>query len=129
MAKTSNKQYAEALYEVTQDLKGSDLSSVIKTFVEILVRDHKLKQGDNIIAEFERTVKKASGVVELEITSARELDKKTVEEIKQTFGKNVEAVAHIDESIIGGIKVKLEDKILDGSVKTQLKSLKQQLSN
>ncbi|MBT3538679.1 ATP synthase F1 subunit delta [Candidatus Parcubacteria bacterium] len=129
MAKTSNKQYAEALYEVTQDLKGSDLSDAIKTFVEILVRDHKLKQGYNIIAEFERTVKKASGVVELEITSARELDKKIVEEIKQTFGKNVEAVTQVDESIIGGIKVKLEDKILDGSVKTQLKSLKQQLSN
>ena len=83
MAKTSNKQYAEALYEVTQDLKGSDLSDAIKTFVEILVRDHKLKQGYNIIAEFERTVKKASGVVELEITSARELDKKIVEEIKK----------------------------------------------
>ncbi|PLX26938.1 ATP synthase F1 subunit delta [Candidatus Parcubacteria bacterium] len=129
MAKTSNKQYAEALYQVTQDLRGSDLSSAVKTFVEILVRDHKLKQGDNIIAEFERVVKKEKGIVELEITSARELDTKTIEKIKKTFGENVEAVTQVDEDIIGGVKVKLEDKILDGSVKTQLKSLKQQLSN
>ncbi len=129
MAKTSNKQYAEALYEITRNLKGEDLTTALKSFAGILVRDHKLKQGANIIAEYERIAKKAAGIVELEITSARELDSKTIKQIKKVFGEQVEAVSDIDEALIGGVKVKLEDKILDASVTTQLKSLKQQLAN
>ena len=129
MAKTSNKQYAEALYEVTLNLKGSDLNNAIKSFAEILVRDHKLKQAGNIIIEFEKFTKKQEGVVEIEITSARELDSKTVDQIKQVFGEKAEAITKVDENLIGGVKVRLEDKILDGSIKTQLKSLKQQLSS
>ena len=129
MSKTSNKQYAEALYEVTRDLKGADLSAAVKLFVEVLIRDNKFRQSNNIIAEFERISKKAEGIVELEITSARDLDAETIEQIKKAFGQKVEAITSVDEGMIGGVKVKLEDKILDGSVKTQLKSLKQQLAN
>jgi len=122
--KISNKQYAEALYEVTRDLSGIDLSTVIKKFVEILVRDNKLKQAGKIIVEFEKYAKKQDGIVELEIISARKLDDIVIEQIKKAFGQKVEAVVNVDGSLIGGVKVKLEDKILDGSLKTQLRTLK-----
>ena len=85
MAKTSNKQYAHALYEISIGLKGSDLDSSLRAFVELLVRNHKLKQAHNIIDEFISYTKKQEGVVELEITSARQLDEKTIEIIKKAF--------------------------------------------
>ena len=108
-------------------MKGDDLNTALEAFVKLLVRDHKLKQAGKIIEEFERVVKKVEGIVELKITSARELDEATVESIKKAFGEKVEAVTSVEESMIGGVKVKLEDKILDGSIKTQLKTLKQSL--
>jgi len=129
MVKVSNRQYAEALYEITRDLSGVDLTDAIKTFVELLVRNHKFKQADNIIIEFERYSKKQDGVVELQITSARKLDKTTIDQIRNIFGKHVEENNQVDESIIGGVKIKMEDKILDASLKTQLHSLKQSLVN
>ncbi|MFA6427370.1 MAG: ATP synthase F1 subunit delta [Candidatus Magasanikbacteria bacterium] len=127
MKKSSNKQYAQALYEITKNLKGADLKQALEVFVKLLVRDRKLKQSSNIIVEFEKYSKKQEGIIEMEITSARKLENLSIEHIKKAFGGKVEAVMHIDESLIGGVKVKLEDKILDGSLKTQLLSFRKSL--
>ena len=127
MKKISNKQFAEALYELTQDVSGNELTKVLENFVKFLAKEQRLKQAENIITEFENIAKKKQGIVELEITSARALEKDTVKKIKEAFASEVEAVEKIDEKIIGGIKVKIEDKILDASVKTQLTNLKKSL--
>jgi F-type H+-transporting ATPase subunit delta len=126
--KISNKQFAEALYELTLDVNAKDLNIVLQNFVKFLAKQHKIKKTDAIIAEFEKIAKKKQGIVELEIISARKLDKDTVEKIKASFAKEVETTEKIDESLIGGIKVKIEDKILDASVKTQLINLKKSLT-
>ena len=128
MKKSSNKQYAQALYEITKGKTGADLKHMLNAFVELLVRDRRLKQAGNIIAEFVKYAKKQEGIVELGITSARKLDDKTVDHIKNIFGKKVEATQDVDENLIGGVKVKMEDRILDGSLRTQLLNLKNKLT-
>ncbi len=125
--KISNKQYAEALYEIAGDLSGDKLTEALKKFVAVLSANQKLKQAGNIIKEFESITKKEAGVVEIEIMSARKLDETTLENIKKSFGQQVEAIETIDQSLLGGVAVRTEDKILDGSLKTQLNSLKQSL--
>ena len=86
-----------------------------------------MKQGALIIAEFEKYAKKKSGIIELEITSARKLSDTTLNHIKKIFGEQVESIEKIDGEILGGVKIKMEDKILDASLKTQLLNLKQNL--
>ena len=125
--KKSNKQFAEALYEVTQGLKGKDLERALLGFAELLVRSHKLKQADRIIEEYIRYAKKQEGVVEIEITSAHQLDQKTIDKIKQVFGDKVNEEQVVDESILGGVSIKMEDKILDATIRTQLRQLKRAL--
>ena len=80
-----------------------------------------------IIKEFIAYAKKQEGIVSLAVTSARELDSKTLEKIKSAFGDNVESTESIDASLIGGITVRTSDKIFDASLKTQLIRLKQSL--
>lgn len=126
--KISNKQFAEALYELTVEVVKKDLDKVLEIFVNFLAKKRKIKQSKNIILEFEKILKKKQGIVEIEITSARELDKSTVDKIKTVFAKNVEAIESVDENMIGGVKVKLEDRILDASIKTQLINLKKSLT-
>ncbi|KKQ40594.1 MAG: ATP synthase subunit delta [Candidatus Magasanikbacteria bacterium GW2011_GWA2_37_8] len=125
--KISNKQFAEALFAVTDGLKGEKLNEALHQFVLLLVKYHKLKQGALIIAEFEKYAKKKSGIIELEITSARKLSDTTLNHIKKIFGEQVESIEKIDGEILGGVKIKMEDKILDASLKTQLLNLKQNL--
>ncbi len=125
--KTSNTQLAQALYEVTKGAKGEKLSKAIAEFAALLVRAHKISRADNIIKEFEKYSKKQAGIIEIEIQSVRKLDEKTLNGIKKVFGEEVEASESIDESLLGGVRVRTEDKILDGSLKTQLNQLKQSL--
>ena len=127
--KRSNKQIAAALYEITRGLKGEKLTKALNSFVAFLARAHKVKQAGRIISEFISYSKKQDGVVAIEITTARNLDDGTIKQIKKCFGTNVEEKIKTDEDILGGIKIKTEDKILDASLKTQLNNLKNTLAN
>ena len=48
-----------------------------------------------------------------------------VEKLEKTSGKKVAAKWEIDESILGGIVVEMDDKILDGSLKRRLHEVKE----
>lgn len=126
--KTSNKQLAEALYQITRGLKGEKLTQALRGFVALLTRAHKLKQATRVIGEFIKHSKKAEGIVEIEVTTAHNLDDGTMLQIKKAFGTKVEEQAVVDENILGGVKIKMDDKILDASLKTQLNSLRKSLS-
>lgn len=128
MAKNSNREYAIALYSATQGIKGEALDSVINNFVSVLARDQKLKKISAIISEFEKFSKIQQGVVAINITSAFELDKHTLGLIKKSFGERVEANTNIDPGILGGVIIREDSTIFDGSLKTQLIRLKKQLS-
>jgi len=129
MKKVTNTQLAQALYEVTKGAKGEKLSKAIAEFATLLVRAHKISRADNIIKEFEKYSKKQAGIVEIEVQSARKLDENTLNGIKKVFGESVEATESIDESLLGGVRVRTEDKILDASLKSQLMILKNSLNN
>ena len=127
MKKFTPKDYAVALYRTTRQLEGEPLTKAIKEFVLLLVKKRKFKQAKKITEEFLRYAKKEEGIVDVEITTARKLDKTVIAAIKEVFGKNVEATEKIDETLLGGFIAKTEDKIFDASLKTQLNKLKQSL--
>ena len=127
MKKSTTKDYAIALCEATQELKGKDLELVLKNFVELLYKKQKLKKAGQIIKEFVQHAKKKEGIMNIEVTSARKLETKTLNHIKNAFGEEVEAREKVDEWLLGGFIVKTEDKIFDGSLRKQLLRLKQNL--
>ncbi|MBI5023294.1 MAG: ATP synthase F1 subunit delta [Candidatus Magasanikbacteria bacterium] len=127
MKKNSNKQYAQALYEVAAGLTGKNLEQALKNFVLLLARDRKLNQVNNIIKEFIDYVDKLAGLVKIEITAAEKISGELIEKIKKYFGAKVAAETKIDPSILGGVKIFTGDKIFDASLSTQLLKLKNKL--
>lgn len=121
------KDFAAALYTATIEAKGKDLHAVLAEFVQILAKHQMLKKAERIIAEYVAYAKKQEGILNIQISSARKLDAKTIEIIKDAFGKKVEAIESLDESLLGGFVVKTADKIFDASIKKQLVRLKQSL--
>jgi len=128
MKKRTNKQYAQILWEATKGVKEKDLEEVVKNFLLLLIKEQKFKQANKIINEFIGYAKKQDGIMEIEIITASEITKATLDNISKVFGHKVEATAKIDKNILGGVIVKTEDKILDGSLKTQLRQLRTQLN-
>lgn len=127
MKKKSNLQFAKALYEVTKNLPKNHLPEAIKQFVLILQKNNKLKKIDCIMEEFVSYSKKQVGIKNIEIESARKLEQPTLNKIKKIFGKKSEITEIINDSLLGGIKIKVDDLVYDASLKLQLKSLRQQL--
>lgn len=126
--KRTTIQYARALYDITLDVKSKDLPEVIKGFVAMLARDHKLKQAHSILETFIVYAKERAGELPITVTSARDLSDKELVKIGNLFSKHAEVTPVVDKNMIGGVIVRTKDKIFDGSVRTQLTRLKNHLS-
>lgn len=123
MTKDSIHDYAKALFEMADGLKGEELKQTLKAFAALLYKKNILKRSPQILAAYETYAKKRAGVVSIGITTAREVDAKTIDQIKKVFGEAVEATQSVDASLIGGVVIKTEDTIFDASLKTQLRIL------
>lgn len=122
--KQNNQQYAMAFYQACQGLAGKELSGVINEFVKLLIKEHKLKSVDKIVAEFVSYAKKQEGIMDIAISTARELDKKVMAEITKVFGAQTTSQEKIDQDLLGGIIIKTDEVIFDASLQTQLNKLK-----
>lgn len=127
MKKISIHEYAKALYETTKDLKGAELKKATEAFAGLLLKHSNIKKTSAIVEAFEMYAHKQAGEVTIEVITAREIDKTTLESIKKVFGTKVDAVHRVQEDLIGGVIVKTEDTILDASLKTQLQILQAHL--
>lgn len=128
MKKNTIYDYAEALFDLTKDQRGERLQKILQAFAAFLYKKNILKRAPQIIAAYEAYSKKQAGIISLKITTARDIDTKTVEHIKKVFGSTVEATQAVDTSLIGGVVIATEDAIFDASLKTQLRRLEQSLS-
>jgi F-type H+-transporting ATPase subunit delta len=67
-----------------------------------------------------------------EIVSAQKLtaaqEKSIKSEMKKSYGKDVRINATIDPAILGGLIVKVGSRMVDGSLRTKLNSLKQAMN-
>ncbi len=85
-----------------------------------------------IFAYFTDRVKEACGIGVVYVTTAVELDegqKKAVEDklLKTSGYKKVEIYYEVDASIIGGMIIRINDRVVDSSVRTKLDGLTKQL--
>lgn len=124
MKKNTVQEYAQALWEVTAGRPASAIPAITQEFVQLLARSQALKKHEQIITAFLKLAKKQMGIIEIAITAAHALDKKTINTIERVFGQTVESTLQLDPGILGGVVVRTEDKIFDASLKTQLLQLK-----
>jgi len=123
-------QYAQALYDSLENTKSGDHDTVIDNLVVILKRNNDLGKFHGIVAAFERIDSHKRGVTRAEITTAREvkLDKTVFDTLNKVAGQKVEVQQTVDDSLIGGVVIRMDDTLIDASIKGQLKNLKKSLS-
>lgn len=127
--KSDAKIYARALYEATHGLSGRELAAALERFVKLLGRHQMLKKAERITAEFVAYAKKAEGIREMKIESARPLSESIVSRIKSAFGDKVEAEEKVNPGLLGGVVVQVGDTVFDASLRRQLSILKSLLSS
>jgi F-type H+-transporting ATPase subunit delta len=127
----SVEQYAGALFSGLREVSEKDHDTVIENLVRILKQNNDLDKFDAIVEAYERIEQKNSGIAEAVVTTAtpHSADKKMMDALNNIAGSKVKVTEEVDESIIGGVIVRIDDTLLDASIKTKLDNLKDSLSN
>ena len=84
-----------------------------------------------VAAAYQFLLDQLLGKVEVDVTVARALSDEQLEQVRQKVGqalnKNAVVRQKVDDSIIGGLVLKVGDKLIDASVRSQLQGIKRQL--
>lgn len=104
----------------------------VMNFLEALIERHRMPAIFRIRTRFEEMWDKTNKLLPVEVTSAVELDRSTVESIGQRIGEQtgnqIELSSHVDPDILGGIVLRVGNFILDASIRNRLEQLRKQVA-
>ena len=103
------------------------LSGEEENFVRVLAENGRLEVLEEIRDQFEVLKNEREGVVEAEVLSAFEMDPAQtadlIARLEKKTGRKVRAKVSVDRSLIGGVKIVIGDKVIDGTARAQLGAL------
>jgi F-type H+-transporting ATPase subunit delta len=105
----------------------------VQKFVLLLLERRRLPAVANIARAYREMADLHTGRVRAQVTSAQPLGPAELNRIRDSLarrtGKHVVLEANVDPSLIGGVVARVGDLVLDGSVRTQLLTLRDKLLN
>src|SRR3954469_7039582 len=101
-------------------------------FLELLAERHRLPATFRIRRSFDELWREEHKMLTVEVTSAIELDDGLVtsigDRIEERTGRRIELTSRVDPDIIGGIVLRVGNKVLDASVSGRLQRLRKQIT-
>ena len=102
-------------------------------FLKVLLQNGRLANIGEINERFSSVLEERSGATSAKIISARELPGSERAEFEKNLekltGKKVSVNYSVDPDLIGGVVTRIGSTVYDGSVKTKVENLKEQLVN
>ena len=110
-----------------QQIFASDVAPLVLQFLYVMV-DRKRETA--IVEAIDNFIKLARAAQNIEVAHVRVVkaltkdeEKDLVAALERTTGKRIEPLYYIDPSIIGGIVVRIGDRLIDGSLLRQLQDM------
>lgn len=125
-------QYAKALYGSAKNKSEKEIEEIISNFLKLLQKNKQIKLAEKIIEKFRMIWNEENDILEVEVVSREELSEKDLERIERFViekYKTKEVVLHKknDKNVKGGIILRIGDEMIDGSVSSMIKNLKNEL--
>jgi F-type H+-transporting ATPase subunit delta len=109
----------------------ANLSQSVRNVIFLLVRRHRIEQLPRVVAEFIRLDDRRQGITHATATSAAPLTdlevKALTARLEQMTGGTIALKTDVDTSLLGGLIVRVGDRLIDGSVRGRLERLRNQL--
>lgn len=110
---------------------GGRIDELVLRFLRVLVRRNRFDEFPGIASAFVALSEAKYGVVEVQTYSAQPLPPDSLQRIRQRTheltGRDVLLHEHLEPDLLGGLKVRIGDVLVDGSVAAQVRMLKQQM--
>ena len=117
--------------EILEKAFKNKINDKLYNFLNVLIDKKRILILPNIETLYTQKLAEEKNILEVEVQSAIELDddmkNKLIEKLTKITNKSIVLNPVINKEIIGGLVLSFDGKVIDGSVKTQLKSIQKQL--
>jgi F-type H+-transporting ATPase subunit delta len=111
-------------------LKGT--SPEAGNLARLLIERRRIGIVREVLTHYDALADKASGVVRVEVVTAIPVDKALEKHIRESLrtqlGADVETTVRTDPSILGGLVIRIADRVIDDSLRTHLQQLQAALA-
>ena len=122
--KEEKKQLLESVYK-------DKIEAMLLNFMKLLVDKNRFRILPDITKEFVKSYNLEMGIQVVLIKSAHALSQQEETRLKETLekklGKTIDPVFSVDEDLMAGIRIKINDQIIDNTAKAKLERLKKQV--
>jgi ATP synthase F1 delta subunit len=132
------KRFFFSPYFSTEEKKEALGKAVVKAdetftnFLEALLERHRIPVIFRIRARFDQLWDEEHKLLPVQVTSAVELDKKTInqigKQIGEQVGREVQLSSNVDPEILGGLVLRVGNFVMDASIRNRLEQLRKQVA-
>ena len=112
--------------------RALEVGPLALNLARLLIAKGRTPEAREVADAFSRLADEHEGLAQAEITTAVPLQDDQVAAMEQrlgeALGKQITATASVDSDIIGGVVLRIDDHLIDGSVRTRLRRLRRELS-
>ena len=118
---------ASALIDVSLQAVEHPFGDDVRNFMRLLAENGRLLILPAISTRFETLKAEIENVMDVTLTTPSAVDDgqlaKISEALKKRFGRDVNLTVELDESLIGGARLRADDLVIDGTVRARLEKL------
>lgn len=121
-----------ARVELVQRVFSGRVSDTMLRFLSVMARKDRLNELDAVLVSLRQRVSELRGEVEVDAWTAVAMSDETRDDVRNRVaaalgGKTVTLREHVDGSLLGGLKLRVGDRLVDGTAATRLRLLRRNL--
>ena len=128
----SNQTTTENKLKILKNVLKDEITSLELELISDILDNSNISILPEISRYFKHLVEKNSSIINMTITSAVDLSVNEVDKIKSSveskLNKKIDATTEIDTNLIGGIKLRIGNTLIDNSISRRLNLLKSKLT-
>ncbi len=131
MSAISNNNIAKAIYLTSKDSKEE--SQFFHKIVQFLARKRLLSKSKDILLHLNKIINDEEGRITVKVSSQKRLNENIKKEITQSLSrrygdKTIILKESLDENLLGGYKIEVNDEVIDLTIKNKLGKLQEYLT-
>lgn len=115
-----------------EEIFGDQIQPMTQEFLTLLVRKGREKLLGQIMDGFIESYNEYAGIIEVSVSTAMKLSEdqkqRLSEALEKATGKQVDFDYHLNKELMGGMSVRIDDTVIDGTVRHKINRLKQMLT-
>ncbi|MEK7081242.1 MAG: F0F1 ATP synthase subunit delta [Patescibacteria group bacterium] len=132
MTTISNNNIARAIHSATKGKNDAEQSLIFTKVIQFLFRRRLLSKAPDILLHLNKVINDEEGRITAKISSKSKLDEKIKKELahaltKRYSVKEVVLSEVLDEKLLGGFKVEINDEVIDLTIKNKIGKLQEYL--